>query len=239
MFSRARVSPLLACILFAYGCGGTTAGAQPHDMSQAQHEAMASKEESTATTHSEQYNPAAKEEKEECTPAKRVCWTSITNPTDQHKEDAEKHKKMAADHRAAADALGSAEAQACAGLPDEDRDMSPFYHREDIAQVKEHVDEVRVGTRNKEKKTTGADIVFRAVPGMTTEWLQRIVDCHLARASAVGHEMPEMSYCPLVLKNVKAKVSSTGTGFAVAVTSEDPETVKEIIKRAKALVAPG
>jgi hypothetical protein len=239
MSSTTRITVLLASLLPVYGCGGTTAGAQPHDMSQAQHEAMASKEESTAETHSEQYNPATKEEKEECTAAKRVCWTSITNPTEQHKEDAEKHKKMAADHRAAAQALGDAETQACAGLPDEDRDMSPFYHREDIAEVKEHVDEVRVGTRNKEKKTTGADIVFRAVPGMTVEWLQRIVDCHLARASAVGHEMPEMSYCPLVLKKVKATVTSTGTGFAVAVTSDDPATVKEVIKRANALVAHG
>jgi hypothetical protein len=208
-------------------------------MSQAQHEAMAKQEETTAETHSEQYEPTAKEEKEECTAAKRVCWTSITNPTQQHNADAEKHKKMAADHRAAAKTLADAETQACAGLPDADRDMSPFYHREDIAEVKEHVDEVRVGTRNKENKTTGADIVFRAVPGMTTEWLQRIVDCHIARASAVGHDMPEMGYCPLVLKNVKAKVSSTGTGFAVAVTSDNPETVKEIIKRAKALVAQG
>jgi hypothetical protein len=104
--------------------------------------------------------------------------------------------------------------------------------------VKEHVVDARVSRRTV-KKTTGADIIFRAVPGMTAEWLQRIVDCHLARASAVGHDMPEMSYCPLVLKNVTAKVTSTGSGFAVAVTSEDPETVKEIIRRANALVGHG
>ena len=238
MFLRTRVSLLFTCILAVSGCGGTTAGAQPHDMSQAQHEAMASQEESTAAAHSEQYNPSATEQKEECTPTKRACWTSITNPTDQHKEDAEKHKKMAADHRAAAQALRDAETQACAGLPDEDRDMSPFDHREDIAEVKEHVDDVRVG-RSTQKKTTGADIVFRAVPGLTAEWLQRVVDCHIARASAVGNAMPEMSYCPLMLKKVKATVTSTGSGFAVAVTSDDTETVKEIIKRANALVAHG
>jgi hypothetical protein len=51
--------------------------------------------------------------------------------------------------------------------------------------------------------------------------------------------MPEMSYCPLVLKNVSAKVSSTGSGFAVDVTSDDQDTVKEIIRRANALVTPG
>jgi hypothetical protein len=86
-------------------------------------------------------------------------------------------------------------------------------------------------------KTTGSDIVFRAAPGMTAEWLQRIVDCHVARASAVGHEMPEMSYCPLELRSVMAKVTSTGDGFAIAVTSSDPETIKEIARRSDALVA--
>ena len=36
------------------------------------------------------------------------------------------------------------------------------------------------------QKDVGATVVFRAVPGMTAEWLQRVVDCHLARAAAVG-----------------------------------------------------
>ena len=50
--------------------------------------------------------------------------------------------------------------------------------------------------------------------------------------------MPEMSYCPLVLKGVKATVSSVGDGFAVDVTSEDPKTVELILQRAEALKAP-
>lgn len=237
MVSRSGFTIGLLSVLIC-GCGGTTAGAQPHDMSQAQHEAMASKEESTAAGHAEEYKPAASETKEECSPAKRICWTSTTNPTEPHKEDAEKHRKMAADHRAAAQALRDAEAKACSGIPDDDRDTSPFNHREDISEVKEHVIDVHVG-KGTEKKTTGADIVFRAVPGMTAEWLQRIVDCHLARASAVGHDMPEMSYCPLVLKNVTAKVTSTGSGFAVAVTSDNADTVKEILRRANALAGHG
>jgi hypothetical protein len=206
-------------------------------MSQAQHEAAASNEEVAAAGHAEEYKPSAEQTVEKCNPGKRACWTSIENPTDEHRQDAEKHRKMAADHRAAAQTLKDAETQSCAGLSDDDRDMSPFYHREDVAEVKPHVAEVRVGNRKPTQKTTGADIVFKAVPGLTAEWLQRVADCHVARASAVGHTMPEMDYCPLVLKNVSAKVSSTGTGFAVAVTSDNPETAKEIIRRADALVA--
>jgi hypothetical protein len=37
------------------------------------------------------------------------------------------------------------------------------------------------------------------------------------------------------LKGVKAKVASTGSGFAVNVASDDPATVAEIQKRANAL----
>lgn len=230
-----RTILLSACLFPVVGCGGT-AGARPHDMSEAQHEAAASREERAAAGHAGQYNLAAAETKEECSPAKRICWKETRNPTGEHREDAEKHRKMAADHRAAAQALRDAEARSCVGIPDEDRDMSPFRHQRDISGVKEHVVRITLG-RGQVDKTTGADIVFRAVPGMTVEWLQRIVDCHLARAAAVGHDMPEMSYCPLMLKNVSAQVTSTGNGFAVGVTSEDPDTVKEIIRRANALGA--
>jgi hypothetical protein len=208
-------------------------GTQPHDMSQAQHEAMAKNEESTAEGHAEQHDPGATETKTQC-PGKGGCWTSISNPTAQHADDAKKHHDLAQKHRAAATALASAEASACAGISDDDRDISPFAHREDIESVSPLIEETKAG-KGVTKKEVGSTIVFRAVPGMTAEWLQRVVDCHLARAAAVGHDMPEMSYCPLELKGVKAKVASTGSGFAVNVSADDSATVAEIQARAKAL----
>jgi hypothetical protein len=125
-------------------------------------------------------------------------------------------------------------AQACAGIDEDDRDMSPFYHREDIASVSAAEETITAGKGSSTRKS-GARIVFRAVPGLTAEWLQREVDCHIARSAALGHSMPEMAYCPLVMKDVKAKVSSTGDGFAVEVTSADPKMVEEILRRAQAL----
>jgi hypothetical protein len=116
----------------------------------------------------------------------------------------------------------------------DDRDISPFYHREDIESVTPLVVEQKSG-KGVITKEVGATVVFRAVPGLTAEWLQRVVDCHLARAAAVGHDMPEMTYCPLVPKGVKATVTSTGNGFAVNVSAEDSATIAEISKRAKAL----
>jgi hypothetical protein len=142
---------------------------------------------------------------------------------------------MAADHRAASQALRDAEAQACVGLPDMDRDMSPFEHCADIASV---APLVAAGSgKASTSRMVGVTIVFRALPGMTAPWLQRVVDCHLARNAALGHEVPEMPYCPLVPKDVSAQVSETNAGFAVAVRSNDTGSARKILRRSQALVA--
>ncbi len=57
----------------------------------------------------------------------------------------------------------------------------------------------------------------------------------VARAAAVGHEMPEMAYCPLELKGAKAKVTSAGNSFAINVSADDAATVAEIEKRSNAI----
>ena len=216
------------------GCASDP-GTKPHDMSAAQHDAMAKQEDSAASGHAEQHDPHATTTKETCAARAGACWTSVSNPTSEHDDDAKRHAELAQKHRAAAKALTDAEARACSGISEQDRDMSPFYHREDIQSVSPLTETVRAG-KSTSQKEVGATIVFKALPGMTTEWLQRVVDCHLARASAVGHEMPEMSYCPLVLKEAKAKVTSAGNGFAINVSSEDSATAAEIKKRAQSLV---
>lgn len=72
---------------------------------------------------------------------------------------------------------------------------------------------------------------------MTVPWLQRLVDCHLARNAALGHDVPEMPYCPLVPRGVSARVSAVDRGFAVDVRAEDPATAQEILRRARGLDA--
>lgn len=229
----AMAFPLLA------GCGGATPGAQPHDMSVAGHEAAASEHERVAETHAAQYDAGASQEVTRCkgltvdSPAD-VCWSSLRNPTREHLDEADKHRKMAADHRAASQALRDAEAKSCVGISDADRNMSPFEHREDIASV----EPLNVGVtsgKNQYTRMQGAIITFRAVPGMTAQWLQRVVDCHLARNAALGHNVPEMPSCPLVPKGVTAKVTATDTGFAVAVQSDDSATAQEVLRRAQLL----
>jgi hypothetical protein len=205
---------------------------------------MASNEQKTAELHSAQFNPNATVRTERCRSRGGArggsdtggCWTSVTNPTAEHLDEAKKHQKMAADHRAASLALRDAEARACIGIPDEDRDMSPFEHREDIGSVEPLNEGTGSFKGDSSQRAVGAIIVFRAVPGMSAQWLQRVVDCHLARNAALGHDVPEMPYCPLVPKNVSAKVSATDTGFAVAIRSDDSQTAQEVLRRARALV---
>jgi hypothetical protein len=116
-----------------------------------------------------------------------------------------------------------------------DRDTSPFDRRDDITGVTPATIMVPPGGKSQTSQVVGATVTFRAVSGLTAEWLQRIVDCHIARNNALGNNMPEMPSCPLVPKGVSAKVSSTGNGFAVTVQSTDSAAAQEVLRRAQAL----
>lgn len=52
-------------------------------------------------------------------------------------------------------------------------------------------------------------MVFASLPGMTVEWLQRVVDRHRAR-NTVMSDADKMPYCPLAVPYVKAQVLSVG-----------------------------
>lgn len=230
--------PVISLVLLA-GCASTP-GAQPHDMSVVHHEAEASSHEAEAGRHAAQYDASARAARERCMTATAgtaptdACWTSVTNPTADHLREADRHRRMAADHRAASQELRGAEAHACAGLRDDDRDVSPFAHREDIASVSPLSVPV-TSARMTSQHTVGAVVTFRALPGMTAEWLQRVINCHMARAAALGHDATGMAYCPLMVRGVSAQVASTGDGFAVAVRGADEDATREILRRSQEL----
>lgn len=219
-------------LTLAAGACGHAAGTQPHDMSAQQHEAAAAQEEGQASEHSAQHDPTAQQEAERCSGG-RVCWTETSNPTAGHGKTAEEHRDLATQHRTASKALRDAESRACSGVSNEDRDTSPFDHSADIQSVSKLSEDAAATTRAKLTRDAGATIVFRAAPGLTAEWLQRIVDCHIARNSSVGHDMPEMESCPLVPRGAQATVRSVGDGFAVDVHADDAKTAKEIWRRAQ------
>lgn len=243
-------------------CAST--GTEPHAMTAGQHQAAAESEEQAAASHQGQHDPSAKTrpppgpsmgaysacisyENSNC----YVRWQSEENPTDKHRKQAEQHKKLAEKHRAASKAVVDAEQRFCSGIPEADRDLSPFAHREDIIAVQgrkkpdanyaysgtEGVLEIPIEQAEKANPGSlqGARVTFRAVSGMTGEWLQRVVNCHLARNAVVGGG--DMPYCPLAVRHATAIVTSTGGGFAVDIISDNADSVREIVRRAAALRA--
>jgi hypothetical protein len=223
-----------AVSMMAAACAHSS-GTAPHEMSSVEHEEAAREEERTAEAHQDQFDPEATGIERRCTPGKGVvCWTSTVNPTAEHAAAAERHRELARKHRAASQALVDTEDRTCAGIEDEDRATSPFAHFEDIKSVSPLREETKTGKATR-TKTAGAEIVFRAIPGMTAEWLQRLVDCHIARSATIGHETAssDMPACPLTLKGIQANVRSVGDGFAVTVRSDDTATANEILRRAE------
>lgn len=218
------------------GCA-TTPGARTHDMSAKDHSAAAERDDAAAQTHLTQYDPNARADERTCGGPNRLvlsgCWTSVVNPSKEHLEAAKVARRQAAEHRAASLDLRAAEERACSQVPTDDRDMSPFAHREDILDVAPMV--APALSPRSSPRLQGAIIRFRAVPGMTAEGLQKIVDCHIARNNAVGHEMPEMAFCPLGPKNLVATVAPSANGLAVSIRSEDGDSASEVLRRARAL----
>lgn len=234
-----------------------SSGTEPRAMTASQHQAVAQSEEHAAAAHQAEYDPSKSKRDPDvarCLLAEYtncdVRWTSTENPTDKHRKQAEEHRKLAEKHRAASKALVENEQRFCAGIPAADRDQSPFYHREDIVAaqgIKQEPPGVYgaggttkiVELMRVEKESfglgglQGARVAFRAVPAMTGEWLQRVVDCHLARNAVIGGA--DMPFCPLAVPHATATVSSTGGGFAVDITSHDANSAREIVRRALAL----
>jgi hypothetical protein len=246
-----RISSFMLLPMTLLGCAA--GGTRPNDMSAAQHANAAEQEQQRADQHQAGYDPTLREQGVQCGPRATDppsspvpgggCWTSLSNPTAEHRREAQRHRDLAAAHRAASEALRAAEARMCAGLSESDRDMSPFAHPEDIASVQplKRMEPAYAGygSASSSETTVGATVLFRATPGMTAEWLQRLVDCHSARAAAVGFEMPEMTYCPLTLKGVEATVVPARGGFAVEIRSDDAAMTNEILRRSNALVPHG
>jgi hypothetical protein len=151
-------------------------------------------------------------------------------------EDPMEERHLAAEHRSALPALRGAEADACAGLAQRDVDASPFEHRADLASVSLLVDTIPQGVSAPLRELVGVSITFRRVPGLTRAWLERAIDCHLARDAAAAHEMPEMPDCPLVPAGVTARVRETERGLVVDVRGADAPAAEEVARRGMRLL---
>jgi hypothetical protein len=221
------IRPWLALLLA--GC----ATARTHELSRAQHEKAMANEERAATQLKQASAGLPLIQRDWCSPNRThvdtaFCWTSVANPKGTYLRDIERHRLAAAEHRAASEALRKAEERACQGVDPQDRDQSPFSQVEDIVAVEPLP--LALGAAS-----SGLTVVLRPVGGLTPERLQRVLDCHLARNASLGHDVPEMPYCPLVPRNVHARAFASPAGVAVGVWSEHPDSARELTARIHAL----
>lgn len=229
--------PMVVALPFVVGCA--SAGTKPGDMTAARHEAAAVAAGKEGAGHDRQYDPDASAQAP-CSPYDQsLCSTpnSYWNPTEPHREQGTQYRRLAAKHHAAAETLRAAEATACAGIPEAERQASPFRRREDIARV-ETVEQRRLGRAAR----LGARVVLREQAAPSPEHhqrLQRSIDCHLAHWAATGAEDSAVPLCPLALKGVTAEVKIAGSSLAVEILAEDEQTAATVIANARALLADG
>jgi hypothetical protein len=229
------VMPQLVLVTLALTACASTPTPQTTEVAAAQHDQLAASNDKAAAAQGAKFDPAARQTKQRCTGHSahdeadvEVCWTSEVNPTADHLKKAQRLHALAEEQRATSEKLRQAEVTACSGVSEIDRTMSPFSHPEDVASV--------TPLKTAASKPEGALITFRAVDGMTSPRMEKLVNCQLARNACLENSAQEMAYCPLVLKNVKATVSPAGDGlFAISVRSEDPNIAQEILKRSQAL----
>jgi hypothetical protein len=86
---------------------------------------------------------------------------------------------------------------------------------------------IRTNLRQSSTRVEGAVVTVAAQAGMTREWLQRQVDDPAAAQSG----------CPMAVNGASGRVTSTGNGFAITVSSRDRDGAREILRRAQALTS--
>jgi hypothetical protein len=156
----------------------------------------------------------------------RPCWTAQTRQPSPDQTDAAEHRRLARKHREQAEALTRAERRACTGLSAADTERSPFSRPEQIAAVE---------PLESDGRTVGARVLFRR-PGLDPDRLRRAVDCHQARAAALGYPPRVMSDSPMMVAPSVAVVEARGDLIAVTITARRDEDAAAVLGRAKALL---
>jgi hypothetical protein len=65
--------------------------------------------------------------------------------------------------------------------------------------------------------------------------MDRVIECHLAHRAASG--IAAGGAGPLDVDDARVAVSPTATAFRIAITSENPDTAREVIAKSRALIA--
>ncbi len=111
---------------------------------------------------------------------------------------------------------------ACTGLSDAERLAALETIKSNISGADQIL--VSPGAKAPKMRPSGATLYVRATPGVTAEWLERVVVCDAQQQGTV------------VRSGERVSVSAERGGFAIQVSSDNLETAQQIWTRAEALV---
>jgi hypothetical protein len=137
---------------------------------------------------------------------------------------------VAQEHMDAARRLRSDEQSACYHVPDADRLNGPLTadRISSVEVIRDH------GVYPKGQVVpVGVRVYLLAEPGLTQEWLGRVVACHMAHLAVTGEQATRS---PLAVPGSSVSVSPTGTGFEVTVMSKNTDVARAIVEKGVALV---
>lgn len=160
-----------------------------------------------------------------------IAWAARIAPTPQQATQLEALRDAARSHRIASPAVRAAEGTACAGLGDDDRDVTPFFYRDDIVDVQP----LRGPDGALPGRLEGAAVTFRRVEGLSADRMQRLVDCQIARDAALEYRVPEVGWCPLAVAGTLARVAISEGGLEVRMAATSADAATETYVRAVAL----
>lgn len=160
-----------------------------------------------------------------------IAWAARMAPTPQQASQLEALRDAARAHRIASAAVRAAESTACGGLGNDDRDVSPFFYRDDVVDVQP----LRAGDGTVPGRLDGAAVTFRRVEGLSAARMQRLVDCQIARDLALEYRVPEVPWCPLAVAGTLAWVADAERGLEVRMAAASADAATETYLRARAL----
>jgi hypothetical protein len=211
--------------------GACTYYVPPPEMSVEAHEAVATAADSSARANVEQVLTEAPSKPTPCDGSTAPCWTVTESSATRQLEEAQALHRIANEHREVAVALHDAEASACGGVAAGDRDISPLTRREDITSTGRLMG--RTVAKSPTDEPRGAFVTIRAVRGLTRQYLQRVLECHLARNASMGYGVHRGD--PQAIQGASVAVDSLGDGFRIELSSDDWDTAREIMRRTLAL----
>lgn len=123
-------------------------------------------------------------------------------------------------------------ARLCANVPEAEQVHPSFLRAEEIEVVRPAMGERRL-IKEWVPEIRGAELVVRAEPGMTKQWVARLVRCHMA--SQGSHSRDDDS--PFFIDEATVSFAEEETGFVIRIVGRNRQEGEDIFRRAQRFAA--